>query len=283
MHSGAEKAYLISFEDLPTHIWRSIVGVINFYGADWGVKTTLTSLSGITYVLKLSLYPIAFFAPAYYAIKNRIALREFEIYTVAVGYIAFFIVFGIYALTSLHVDGLYAAKENIRYIIPFVLIISISNGVMWNFFSQKVKFLLMLSIFVAYLSISNTLQADLSKSVVEDREEVMQTLLDNNLTKGYAPYWHSHIFTVLSNNKIEIRPLKNSNTREAGKWLTSSRWYDKTYIDKNSFILIPKEKIEGFEKTSKELDLSEASKKIELRRYNIYIFDHYPLNDKNKG
>ena len=281
MQVGVGNTYLISYDDLPTHIWRSFIGLANFYGADWGEKTAFTSLDGITFILKSMLYPIAFFAPLYYSLKNKSSLNSFEIYTISIGYIAFFIVFGIYCITSLHINGLYAAKENIRYIIPFVLVISMTNGIMWKFFSQKVKLLLILSIFLAYVSILNTLQRELSQEVVKDRHEVIQTLLDNNLTKGYAPYWHSHIFTVLSNNKVEIRPLENSSTRKIGKWLTNTRWYDKTYIDKNAFILIPKEKVDGFEKTSKELDLLEAIKKIELRRYNIYIYNKNPVNDKN--
>jgi len=279
MHSGAEKAYLISFEDLPTHIWRSIVGVINFYGADWGEKTPFVSFNGIAYILKLLLYPIAFFAPIYYAIKNRIALREFEIYTITVGYTAFFVVFGIYAITSLHNGNIYAAKENIRYIIPFALVISVANGIMWNFFSQKIKLLLIFSIFTAYLSMPNTLQFSLSQEIIKDREEAIESLIENGLNRGYAPYWHSHIFTVLSDGKVEVRPLENAKLRKAGRWLTSTSWYDKNYVDKNSFILIPNEKIQEFESSQKELNLTEATKKIELRRYNIYIFEQNPLNN----
>lgn len=281
MQIGVGKTFLISYEELPTHIWRSFIGLANFYGADWGERTTFTSLNGAAYILKSLLYPIAFFAPVFYAIKNRNALNSFEIYTVSVGYIAFLIVFGIYCITSLHFNGLYAARENIRYIIPFVLIISISNGIMWKFFSQKIKLLLLFSIFLSYISLSVTLQREISQETVKNREEVIRTLLENNLTKGYAPYWHSHIFTVLSDNKIEVRPIEDDNNkRQAGEWLTSSSWYDKSYIDKNSFILLPKEKVEEFEKASKEYNLTETINRIELKSHNIYVYDKNPINDK---
>ncbi|MDD5372290.1 MAG: hypothetical protein PHO62_02565 [Sulfurimonas sp.] len=281
MQIGVEKTFLISYDELPTHIWRSFIGLVNLYGGDWGERTAFASFNGIAYMLKSLLFPVAFFAPLFYAIKRRESLNPFEIYTIGIGYIAFFIVFGIYCITSLHFNGLYAAKENIRYIIPFVLMISIANGIVWKFFSKRVKFLLILSILLSYISISNTLQREISQKEIENREEVIQTLLQNGLTKGYAPYWHSHIFTVLSDNKIEIRPIEDENNkREAGKWLTSSNWYDKTYIDKNSFILIPKEKIKEFEKASKEYNSTEATKKIELNRYNVYIFDQNPINNK---
>ncbi|OHD97466.1 MAG: hypothetical protein A3K14_07780 [Sulfurimonas sp. RIFCSPLOWO2_12_FULL_36_74] len=281
MQVGVEKTFLISYEELPTHIWRSFIGLANFYGADWGERTTFASFEGAIYMLKSLLFPIAFFAPLFYAVKNRNSLNSFEIYTVSVGYIAFLIVFGIYCITSLHFNGLYAARENIRYIIPFVLIISISNGIVWKFFSQKIKLLLILSILLSLSSIFNTLKIELSKEIVENREEVIGTLLDNNLTKGYAPYWHSHIFTVLSDNKIEVRPIEDDdNKRKAGEWLTSSSWYDRAYVDKNSFILLPKEKVEEFEKASKEFNLTEAVNKIELKGYNIYVYDKNPINNK---
>lgn len=283
MQVGAEKTFLISLDELPQHIWRSFIGLANLYGADWREKTLFTSLSGITYMLKSLLYPIAFLAPLYYAIKNRAKLNSFEIYTIAVGYIAFCIVFGIYAITSLHNNGIYAARANIRYVIPFLLFISISNGIIWKFFSQKIKFLLMLSIALAYLSIPNVINRDLSNEIVKDREEIIETLIANGLKKGYAPYWHSHIYTVLSNNRVQVRPLEYSDTRTKGQWLTSFVWYDKEYVDKDSFMLIPLDEVDEFEETTKELDLPKAVKTIDTKRYKIYIFDQNPINSKSKG
>lgn len=283
MQTGAQTAtFLIPLDALPTHIWRSLVGVINLYGGDWGEKTVFASFSSVTYMLKLLLFPVAFFAPLYFAIKKRESLNPFEIYTISVGYIAFLIVFGIYCITSLHINGLYAAKENIRYIIPFVLLISLANGIVWRFFSKRVKFVLLFSILLSYLSMHNTLQREAASKIIKQREGVIEALLQNSLSKGYAPYWHSHIFTVLSDNRVEIRPLEDENKRVGGIWLTSTTWYDKTYTDKESFILLPNEKIAAFEKASKENNLSEPTKTIEPDGYKIYIFDHNPIVSNTK-
>lgn len=282
MQSGAQTGVcLIPLDDLPTHIWRSLIGVINLYGGDWGEKTVFASMQSVTYMLKLLLFPVAFFAPLYYAIKKRESLSPFEIYTISIGYIAFLIVFGIYCITSLHVDGLYAAKENIRYIIPFVLLISLANGIVWRFFSKRVKFVLLLSVLLSYVSMQNTLQREAASEIIKQRESVIETLLQNGLTKGYAPYWHSHVFTVLSDNRVEIRPLEDENRRVGGVWLTSTAWYDKAYINRESFILLPEEKIVSFEKASKENNLSEPTKTITLDRYKIYIFDQNPITNTN--
>ncbi|MDK9692911.1 MAG: hypothetical protein OEL19_01530 [Sulfurimonas sp.] len=279
MQAGAEKTFLIPFEELPQHIWRSFGGLWNFYGGIWEDKAPFVSFGSVVMLLKLLCATAIFFAPPFYAIKNRDALSAFERYTIALGYSGFFIIFGIYAITSLHVDGLYAAKENIRYIIPFVLLISVANGIVWKFFSKRVKFLLLFSILLSYLSIQSTLQKDVSAKIIEQREEVIKILLDNGVTKGYAPYWHSHVFTVLSDNKVEIRPLEDLNyKREAGAWLSSSSWYDKT--DKGgSFILMPSEKIEPFERATKEYNLREPTKTITLERYKIYLFDTNPITN----
>lgn len=283
MQTGVQDdVFLIPLDELPTHIWRSLIGVINLYGGDWGEETIFASFGSATYMLKLLLFPIAFFAPLYYAIKKRESLNPFEIYTISVGYIAFLIIFGIYSITSLHLDGLYAAKENIRYIIPFVLLISLVNGIVWRFFSKRVKFLLLFCILLSYLSMPNTLQVEAASKIIKQRESVIETLMQNGVTKGYAPYWHSHVFTVLSNNKVEIRPLEDENKRVGGMWLTSTTWYDKTYTDKESFILLPKEKIAAFEEASKENNLSEPTNTIELEGYKIYIFDQNPIVSNTK-
>ncbi len=281
MHSGVESTFLIPFEELPQHIWRSFGGLLNFYGGLWEDKTPFVSFGGVITLLKLLCSTLVFFIPIFYAFKNRAALSPIERYTITLSYGGFFIIFGIYALTSLHVNGLYAAKENIRYIIPFALLISVTDGILWKFFSKRVKLLLLFSILLSYLSVQSTLQRDAAAKIIDERKEVIKTLLDNNATKGYAPYWHSHVFTVLSDNKAEIRPLEDQNyKREAGTWLSSSAWYDKNYTNENSFILLPKEKIEAFEKTSKEQNLTEAIKTIELNNYKIYIFNQNPINNK---
>jgi len=251
MQKGVDSTLIIPLDKLPEHIWYSVIGLTNLYGADWGEKTPFVSLEGVTYLLKFLLYPVAFFAPIYYAIKNKSNMTFSESYTLSVGYMGFLIVFGIYCITTLHIDGIYAARENIRYVIPFTMFISVSNGIMWKYFSQNIKIILLFSVVLSYISIFNTLDIQKSKNILDSRNEVIQTLKDNGLNKGYAPYWHSHIFTVLSDNKVEIRPLGNDYKREDGEWLTSTRWYESDYVDKNSFILMPKDKISEFERVSK--------------------------------
>lgn len=278
MELGAENTFLIPFETLPAHIYNSFVGLINFYGVSWGEKTYLTSFDGIVYIFKLIGSIVAFFMPIFKTIKHIKELKSYEIYTITLAYTAFGVIFGIYMLSSLHADSLYTAKNNIRYIIPFVLIISLANGIVWKFYNLRVKTILLGSILISYISMPQTLNKEQSLKTLKEREEVVQTLLDNNLTKGYGPYWHSHIFTVLSNDKVEVRPLNDENDdREAGAWLSSTTWYDNKYINNNAFIIMPKQEIKDFEETTYKHHLENAKKTIELNGYKIYIFDHNPI------
>ncbi|MEJ5168377.1 MAG: hypothetical protein WHU93_04365 [Arcobacteraceae bacterium] len=276
MQKGVNSTLIIPLDKLPEHIWYSIIGLINLYGTDWGDKTPFVSIDGVTYLLKFLLYPVAFFAPIYYALKNKANMTFSESYTLSVGYVGFIIVFGIYCITTLHIDGLYAAKENIRYVIPFTMFISVSNGVMWKYFSQNIKIILLFSVVLSYISIFNTLDIQKSKNIIDSRVEVIQTLKENGLSKGYAPYWHSHIFTVLSDNSVEVRPLESEYIIKKGTWLTSTTWYDNSYSDKNTFVLMPLDKVEGFEKVNKS---SSYIRKIELQNYNIYIYNQNPINN----
>jgi hypothetical protein len=276
MQKGVDSTLIIPLDKLPENLWFSIIGLTNLYGADWGEKTPFVSVEGVTYLLKFLLYPVAFFAPIYYALKNKASMTFSESYTLSVGYVGFIIVFGIYCITTLHIDGLYAARENIRYVIPFTLLISVSNGVMWKYFSQNIKIILLFSVVLSYISIFNTLDIQKSKNIIDSRVEVIQTLKENGLSKGYAPYWHSHIFTVLSDNSVEVRPLESEYIIKRGTWLTSTTWYDNSYSDKNTFVLMPLDKVEGFEKVNKS---SSYIRKIELQNYNIYIYNQNPINN----
>lgn len=60
----------------------------------------------------------------------------------------FAIILVLYATTSLH-EHAWAARNNIRYISPFIMMILICNVIMWRFFSLFIKLVLSFSLTIA--------------------------------------------------------------------------------------------------------------------------------------
>ncbi|MDF2690419.1 MAG: putative rane protein [Gammaproteobacteria bacterium] len=68
----------------------------------------------------------------------------------------------------------------------------------------------------------------------------MQWLEKHGYSYGYGSYWDSSLATVLSSNKLLVRPINYSfNTNQIGPsfWLSDKTWYSKQSKQANSFVL----------------------------------------------
>ncbi len=271
--TGANSIDLMPLEQLPRHIWFSFIGLLSFIGGGWRDFTEVTTFTGAMSILKTLFAPVALFAPAIYLAKYYKRLGFFQKYTILVAYIGFGTIFLLYCITTLHFEHLYSAKTNIRYIIPFLLLIIISNATLWQIYSPLMKAIL------AFSLILGTVNSALLLYKNDNRDDMRLGLIERlkleGLKIGYAPFWSSHVITAMSGGEIEMRPLKEVNGKallEPNRWLSHDRWYTNEYIQNGCFVLMPNDKIEQFEKTT-----SAYQRAIAVDGYKIYIFDKNPL------
>ena len=274
---GANNAGLVSLEILPVHAAHALLGLLNFIGAEWNEGVRAASVEGVVSLLKFALYPFVLIIPALHIKRAFYQMSATERFFVLFSYVGFSIILVLYATTGLH-EHAWAARNNIRYISPFLMMILVCNVIMWRFFSLFMKLILSLCLAMA-LSLSwNYVSPKEWRGIVDERIALVEELKTRNLHFGYASYWDSHIYTVFSDGEVDIRPIEID---EKGvtliKWLSSDRWYQKDSTDGKVFFMVEHEDIPDLEVGIKNLNMPDPIEEFKFGKYTIVVFEKNPL------
>ena len=274
---GANNALLVPLQDLPFHLAYSVLGLLSFIGAEWQGKVELASVEGVVSLLRLGFYPVALVLPAYYAKRNFPRLDQGQRYFVALSYLGFALIFGLYSVSTLH-ENAYAARNNIRYIIPYLMMIMVCPVVIWRFFPQAARAVLVVAFLLAFVGTWKNISPEGWRETASSRTELIAALKSRGLVTGYAPYWDSHVYTVLSKGEVSIRPL-DIDSRGIGLclWLSSDWWYEKGYADGKVFFLVPNEKLDNWKDGREKLSLPQPAEAFPQGNYTVFVFAENPL------
>ena len=192
-------------------------------------------------------------------------------------YVGFALIFVLYATTGLH-EHAWAARNNIRYISPFLMMILLCNVIMWRFFSLFMKLVLSLSLAIALGLSWNYISPKEWRGIVDERIALVEELKSRELHFGYAEYWHSHIYTVFSNGEVDIRPIEfNEQGITLSKWLSSDTWYQKNTTSGKVFFMVEHKDIEEMYHGIGKLNMPEPTEEFQFGAYTILIFEKNPL------
>ncbi|MCX5864555.1 MAG: hypothetical protein NTW42_05735 [Deltaproteobacteria bacterium] len=274
---GANNALLVPLQDLPFHLAYSLLGLLNFIGAEWGNKVVLASVEGVGSLLKLGLYPLALALPAYYARRNFQRMDQGQRYFLLLSYLGFALIFFLYSVSTLH-EGAYAARNNIRYIIPYLMMILVCPVVVWRFFPPVAKAVLVAAFVLALGGTWKNISPEGWRDTAKVRIELVSGLESRGLTYGYAPYWDSHVYTVLSKGAVAIRPV-DIDWRGIGLclWLSSDRWYEKDAAPGKVFFLVPNDKLDNWNTGLKQRSMPKVDEEFPLGAYTVFVFAENPI------
>lgn len=184
--------------------------------------------------------------------------------------------FYIYALSSMNMPG--HARYYV-YEIPVALIIS-----SWYLWEHMIKphnlnrYLLILGVVVfgVVSQIDIGYRIKTSEEQYNQREKIVSTLQEYNLTYGYASYWNAQILTSISNGEIKVLPVR------LGDVLTP--FYDINYIHQfdasehlgNTFLLLTETEYEDIVKGNNLIyqEIGEPEKIVEAGEYEILIYGY---------
>ncbi len=274
---GANNAGLVSLEILPVHAAHALLGLLNFIGAEWSEGVRASSIEGAISLLKFALYPFVLIIPALHIKHAFYQMSSTERFFVLFSYVGFSIIFVLYATTGLH-EHAWSARNNIRYISPFLMMILVCNVIMWRFFSLFMKLILSLCLAMA-LSLSWSYVSPKEwRGIVDERIALVDELKTRNLHFGYASYWDSHIYTVFSDGDVDIRPIEiDEKGVSLIKWLSSDRWYQKDSTDGRVFFMVEHEDIPDLEVGIKNLNMPDPIEEFKFGKYTIVVFEKNPL------
>lgn len=274
---GANNAKLIPLEALPVHASHALLGLLNFIGAEWNDGVKASSLEGAISLMKFFLYPFVLIIPALHVKRAFYQMSSTERFFVLFSYVGFALIFVLYATTGLH-EHAWAARNNIRYISPFLMMILLCNVIMWRFFSLFMKLVLSLSLAIALGLSWNYISPKEWRGIVDERIALVEELKSRELHFGYAEYWHSHIYTVFSNGEVDIRPIEfNEQGITLSKWLSSDTWYQKNTTSGKVFFMVEHKDIEEMYHGIGKLNMPEPTEEFQFGAYTIFIFEKNPL------
>lgn len=295
---GASAATLIALDQLPAALAYSVLGFGSILGVDWMQGTRLASIEGLLTLFKFITYPAFFLAPALVLLRRPMTLTFSQRLIGFTGFAGLFTITFLVASTSLQGGGPVAAIYTSRYITPYLLLILLSCVCYWRQYSRMMKAYLIAALLLAALSAWGHVNpqklreqellpnaANIGYSLVPDwhtritkSQRVVTALVDAGLRYGYAPYWHSHPYTVLSEGRLEIRPV-HLNEGDIRPWLhlSSSRWYKTGYADNNVFLLIPPNEIKGVLSSLEDGCSIQPSRMLKIEDYTVLVFESNPL------
>ncbi|MDD2383160.1 MAG: hypothetical protein PHN18_03130 [Sulfurospirillaceae bacterium] len=274
---GANKAELMPLEALPVHVAHAFLGLINFIGGEWNDGVLISSVEGVVSLAKFFLYPMVLLFPALYVKKYFYQMSSSERMTVLYSYVGFAIIMLLYSTTSLH-EHAWAARNNIRYISPFIMMILLSNVIMWRFFPVFVKLVLSLCLAISLALSWNYVSPKGWRCIVDERIALVEELKNHDLHFGYATYWDSHMYTVFSDGEVDIRPIKFTDTGlSAETWLSSDGWYQKDSTPGKVFFLANGDDIDDFYNGMKKMNMPDPIEQFTFGNYTIIVFEKNPL------
>ena len=277
---GANNAKLVSLEILPVHAAHAFLGLLNFIGAEWGEGIRASSLEGGISLIKFFLFPFVLIIPALHVKHSFYQMSSTERFFVLFSYVGFALIFTLYATTGLH-EHAWAARNNIRYISPFIMMILLCNVIMWRFFSLFMKLLLSLCLVIALGVSWNYVSPKEWRCLLDERIALVEELKSRDLKFGYASYWDSHIYTVFSNGDVDIRPIEiDEKGITLSKWLNSDTWYQKDSTDGKVFFMVPHEDIEDVNLGISKLNMPDPIEEFAIGKYTIFVFEKNPLYEK---
>ena len=296
--AGASAAVLVPLENLPQTIGYALLGILNLLGVGWVPGIKIATISGVLVAAKFFLYPVLLVAPAI-AISATDSNAAYEQrLLVFTGYIGLFLIGFLVCATTLQGSGPVSASYTTRYVVPFVLLILLSNLCVWQLQTRVVKLLICSALALAFAGSwayfapaklrvlenqNNAANIGYSfrpgwRQQVEKRVAFTKSLVDAGLTIGYAPYWHSHPYTVLSKGALQIRPvhMDDGNLRP---WLhlSSSSWYKAGYATGQVFLLVPKSERTTMLPGLLGACMTTPAKQFEVDDYLVLVYSSNPL------
>ena len=220
----------------------------------------------LSYVYILNLILLTYLVAISYDHKNK-CIFIFSIISVIVIFIG-------YVFTDLCINFMTTRYLMFTALLIY-LMISLSYRKNYRIWTLLIIVLLSLSAASNYVFV-----AKLDYQPNNDELNLIDYLISNNLTYGYADYWDSNIITYLSKEKIKVLPVTISYSKLMPlRWLSCEKWFANESSQNYSggyFILIRStlcsEGLEGFARNASPKSI------LQYGGYLIYVFnDPMPL------
>jgi hypothetical protein len=233
----ASNAVLYPWTSFPRHLAYSIYGTLVYLGAGWESFASPFSIKSLLSITRTFLAPVPLILPFVYFLKtsNKLSFKQklFSLFS----FTGYFLMIFMLSATTLQIGKEYVAAT-IRYAATFIHFIILSNAMFWRDYSLFSKSCLTAFFTLSLIAAPQYVSPEGWRNIVEKRYSLIRDLQSRNLKYGYAPYWDSHVYTVLSNSNLEIRPISIGKQIFPWRNHSSERWYSDGYGENSKFFLL---------------------------------------------
>jgi len=230
---GANSLCFANYDSFLRNISVFFAGLFNTFGLFGRAQISPFSFDGVCILSNFVFFALLLYSlvkiRTYFDKTNK---EIFIVYLILVFYLSVTLFLYLFTVPLAH------DVMTFRYFYPAVLSAFIVLGlfisvVKWNEFLKTVAILFL----VSFLSLSNyALYVKPSFANNLNRHERLGSYLsENDLTYGFASYWHSYVTTVFAKNSALVAPIYLSFF-DPMRWLSSEHWYHRYDVDKTFIV-----------------------------------------------
>lgn len=266
----------IDFENLFSEIGTYILSILKLWGGEFLVSTSTISVTSAVYLLKsCACFLVMIVIPCICTFKywELPAKLRFLLVFYWIMSAELFYVYALSALNSPYNSRYYA------YEIPVAIIIS-----SWYLWESMVKahkldrylFVLIVLLFgiISQLDIGRYIKGQ--ERSFDQRQQVVETLQEHNMTYGYSTYWNAQILTSISNAQIKILPVAVGSTMRPFYAINYINQFDASNHSGDTFLLLTKDEYDEMVLYGSRVyyEIGMPKEMIELEDYVILLYEY---------
>ncbi len=284
--AGAGQAHWLSYEQMTRNLSLTLKGLLATLGGLPTPDGKVLSLHGIYDALRFTSTLIVIGMIPYTFLRILKTGTDGMFLIAVYSLIMLVAVFFLQVTTSLPV--MTAPIQSFRYLVPplvlFLILVLIQPLEWWSrpfaaFFTLVIAGVLVTSGFPAYVKsdADSTLHWTLHRKSGSNAEKLIDFLLSNGLHYGYATFWNAGNISVLSSEKVLVRPVYiDRGLPVPERHLSSIRWFLSDTWSGQTFFLLTKDEWPAVDLPLLKTYLGEPDRELTHANYRVLVFSDNP-------
>jgi hypothetical protein len=105
---------------------------------------------------------------------------------------------------------------------------------------------------------------------MEERQQLVNFLIDNKLEKGFATYWNADVLTVLSNYRVMVAHIESDKLKPS-LFMSTNEFYKATGAHEN-FILLDSSEVAKFDFESIKDKIGSPYKILNFKNFQVFVY-----------
>lgn len=274
--AGAGTARWLGFEGIVRNLWLTLEGLVAMLGGSLPKDLPVFTPGGVYYALRFSaaLVLIALIPVQGLALlrSKDLAARMYAAFALA----SFALFLFVQATTT--TPDMSDPVVSARYLVP-AMVLGLIMVVARVEVLHPFRWMPLLALFVATMLVSspvsslNPMSRAFKPAATDVRAEVISELERRGLHYGYASFWNAGALTVLSGQKVKVRPVEvHRKLPQPRRHLSSNQWYRDSAWKGPTFLLLTPEESKAMDWEAIKSLAGETLQEFQVGGFEVHTF-----------